>query len=110
MHWSQVHTQDKLYIGSTTTAYVEFESFIRADSYTILSVEPRIYRLVNDGGKAQIFRIRNLTGPTTVGPSENYLLFSFEPKISIKQHNKWKPYLSDVKFKDMFEVMEDEPR
>jgi len=105
-----VDVDNKLYIGSTTTAYVEFESFVRADSYQVLNVEPKIYRVVNDGDKAQIFRIRKLTGPATIGPSENYLLFSFEPKISIKQHNKWKPYLSDEKFQGIFEVMDAEPK
>jgi hypothetical protein len=105
-----VDIDKKLYIGSTTAAYVEFESFIRADSYVILNAEPRIYRLVNDGNKAQIFRIHNLTGPATVGPSENYLLFTFEPEISIRQHVKWKAYLSDAEFKDMLKIIENEPR
>lgn len=104
-----VDVENKLYIGSTTLAYVEFESFVLADSYQVLNVEPKIYRVVNDGDKAQVFRIRKLNGPATIGPSENYLLFSFEPKISIKQHNKWKPYLSDEKFQDVFEVMDAEP-
>jgi hypothetical protein len=104
-----VDVDNKLYAGITTIAYVEYEAFVRADSYQILNVDPRIYRVVNDGEKAQIFRIRKLSGTTTIGPSENYLLFSFEPSIIIRQHTKWKPYLSDEKFKDIFEVMENEP-
>jgi hypothetical protein len=87
----------KLYAGSTTVPYVEWEVFNRVSSFEVAQASPRIYRLTYPGGRRQLFGIQQTTGPATVGPSPDWLLYSFEPGVSFRQDPKWLKYLNDLK-------------
>ena len=89
----------KLYAGSTTIPYVEWEVFNRVKSFEVVQARPRIYRLFYHDGRHQLFGIQEISSPATVGPSSDWLMYSFEPGVSFRQDPKWLKYFRDRKIK-----------
>lgn len=90
-----VDVEKKVYIGSTTIPYVEWAVFTRCKAFRLVRKEPKEYQLAYDENHTQYFQIENITGPATLGPSDEWFMFSFEPDISIRQHPKWVKYVKD---------------
>jgi hypothetical protein len=86
----------KLYVGSTTIPYVEWEVFNWVKSFEVAQAAPRIYHLTYPNGHRQLFGIQQTTSPATVGPSPDWLLCSFEPGVSFRQDPKWLNYFKDL--------------
>ena len=95
----------KVYAGSTTIPYVEFEALVYAESFNVLQAEPRLYRLVPKGKRSQLLQIQKVMGPALVGPSDDWFLFSMEPGVNVKQKKKWLKYFDDPRF-DKFRVID----
>jgi len=97
--------EHKLYAGSTTIPYVEFEAFCYAQSFNVLQAEPRLYRLVRQDKFPQLLQIQKVTGSALLGPSDSWFLFSMEPGVNVKQKKKWLKYFDDPRF-DKFRVVD----
>lgn len=90
-----VEVENKAYFGTTTLPYAEWAVFLRCDSFRVIQDEPRVYKLTYADHHTQLFQVRELSGPVTLGPSEKWFMFSFEPDINIRQHPKWIKYVKD---------------
>jgi hypothetical protein len=97
--------ENKVYAGSTTIPYVEFEAFVYAESFSIVQLDPKMYRLEPKGKRPQFLQIQKVMSPALIGPSDNWFLFSMEPGVNVKQKKKWLKYFDDPRF-DKFRVID----
>lgn len=90
--------KQKIYAGNTTTPYVEWEVFASAKSFRVWQPDPRIYEVVTKNNLSHLFALQQVASSDTVRGSLNWLVWTFEPGVTMRQHNKWMKYLTDKNF------------
>jgi hypothetical protein len=78
--FAEVQTERKVYAGSSTNPYVVWENLALARRFEIVSLSPMTYRLYNDH-RATLFRVVEVKPGSTVGPSRDWFVWSWEEDI-----------------------------
>jgi hypothetical protein len=81
----------KLYVGGSTNPYVIWESLLRADSFRVSSRAPLTYQLDNNGVPVTL-RVDKASSGSTVGPSREWFVFTFEDDIRVLNYAEFREY------------------
>jgi hypothetical protein len=79
----------RLCVGTSGLPYVVWESLASAERYEVVTASPKVYRLFYRDGSIEMFRADEVQGPATVGPSEEWFIYSCDPDVRALNHSSW---------------------
>ena len=94
--FADVEVDQKLYVGAPTIPYIVWESILKAQSFDIAQMAPKVFRLKRENNTVNLLRVDEAKSPSTVGPENDWLVFSLEPGIKVLNTPRFEKYYTDL--------------